>query len=295
MKRRNKLDTFFQKREKRLKVTKSGTNQLKVSTNNSSSSTPLSLSYSSGKQKGGVVVQGQTVIVKSNFSMAGRLRKDGTRATKKEVGSHAAASLSYMNSHGADDIKEQDMSNIYDEDGKRLTEEEFKALKQSMENDGEIAGMRRIVIDPGHQDYITREEMINIVKDSIHEFQVKTGKDFDYKIAVHTDKVELGGNIHAHVLATGTNQQINMTREQLKDFKQIVGEKTEQLLQSKELEKERSIDKVIEQDKDKNLTLNQQIDKELDGKLDDKFREQELDRAIRQVYEQPQNNQGLTL
>jgi len=281
---------FKDKHEKKLKIAKLGKQDMKVfSTSNQSSSNPSFHSSGGGGGKGGFVVQGQTIVVKTNYEVAGKMKRDGSRATRKDVGSHASASLSYMNNHGSEDILDNNLSNIYNEEGERLTKEEFKELKQAMESGEKFQAMRRVMIDPGQEDNLTREEMNRIVRESMNDFMRKTDKEFDFKFAIHTDKIELGGNMHSHVLITGSARDININREQLQTLKQTISEKTNEVLQEKNLEKS------LEKELDKSLTLNQQIDKQLDGKLDDKFREEELDRAIKQVYEQPQHNQGLSL
>lgn len=250
-----KFNKFFNNKDEqniRLKLSKASKSELKVSKSSSKDNSP-SLKIKGKKSggfasKGGSVVRGQTVIVKSNYQMAGRQQKDGTRATKAQVGSHASASLEYMNNHGAEDIKDQDLSNIYDENGDRLSQKEFKELKNEWNENKEFLGMRRTVIDPGQQDYISREKMVDLVKGSMEDFMQKTDKSFDYKIAIHTDKIETGGNIHAHVITTGTNRDINMTRGQLKDFKEIVAKKTEQTLLQKDLSLDKSINKKLDKE-----------------------------------------------
>ena len=280
---------------KRLKVAKNSRDTMKIATQKSDKRREKFSpnSSSSGGQKGGVVYAGQTIVVKSNYAVAGRRYKDGI-ASRKAVGSHAAASLQYMDNHGSKDIEDAQLSSIYDENGERLTKEELKDLLNSLKNDEENQAMRRTMIDVGQND-LTREELSKIVRESISEFKELTGNSFDFKYAIHTNTEQ----IHAHVLSTGDAKDIMINREQLQDLKLIIADKTEQVIKERELsidkELEKMIDKTFEQDKDKSLTLEQQIDKELDGKLDNKFREDELDKAIKQAYEQPQHNQGLSL
>ncbi|MCK9372433.1 MAG: hypothetical protein M0P91_04490 [Sulfuricurvum sp.] len=264
-----------------------------------------------GGGKGGVVVKGQTVIVKSNFSMAGRKGKDGNRATKASVGKHASASINYMDNHGAEDIKDESLSNVYNEDGERLSKEELYELRKEMDNNEDFSALRRIVIDPGQQDNISREEMVQMVIKTVDEYKEKTGADFKYKIAIHTDKVETGGNIHAHVVAYGSSRSINMTKDQMKDFKQIAGRQVKETLDNKQrhdLNKNlntkinKEIAKTKESTHEKGLTLNQQIDKLMDGKLDDKHNEikstssekDDISKAIEAVQSR-KSNDGLSL
>jgi hypothetical protein len=192
--------------------------------------------------KGGVVVQNRSVIVKSNFEMAGRLNKQGKRNSAKTLGSHASASLNYMENHGVRDLeRDEALSNIYDPNGERLSKEEYAELKNDL-NDG-VSAFRRTVIDVGHNE-LDREALNRLVRESVQEFQEKSGKQFEYTFAIHTDTE----HIHAHVLSFGESHEINMTKEHLQLFKEVVGTKTDELLEEHKLEN------------DRDLSLNQQID-----------------------------------
>jgi hypothetical protein len=207
---------------------------------------------STSTSKGGIVVNKQSVIVKSNFEMAGRLNKSGKRNSAKTLGSHASASLNYMENHGARDLEQNDeLSNIYDENGERLSKEEFNELKKEL-NEG-IGAFRRTVIDVGHNE-LDRDDLNRLVRESLQDFQEQSGKQFNYAYAIHTDT----DNIHAHILSYGESHQINMTKEHLQLFKQTVGEKTNELLQEHKLEN------------DRDLSLLQRFDKSIDGILDNK-------------------------
>lgn len=202
--------------------------------------------------KGGIVVNKQTVIVKSNFEMAGRLNKQGKRNNAKTLGSHASASLTYMENHGAKDlVNNPSLSNIYDEDGERMSKDEYEKLKQDL-NAG-VDAFRRTVIDVGQSD-LDRDDMNRLVRESLQEFQEKSGKKFEYVYAIHTNTDQ----IHTHVLSHGKSHEINMTKEHLQLFKQTVGEKTNELLQEQKLENDRdqSFEKQMNQSNDKeNQTL----------------------------------------
>ena len=203
--------------------------------------------------KGGVVVNKQSIIVKTNFEMSGRLNKSGKRPTSKEVGSHASASLNYMDNHGNQDLEnDSSLSNTYHENGERMTKEEFKELDKDLKEDTQA--FRRIIIDTGQKEF-NREDLNKLVRESMQDFKEQNGKDFEYKFAIHTDTEQ----IHAHITAFGSNADINFTKEHLQSFKEIVGEKSEEIL----------LDKQLEQDRE--LTLNQLIDKQMDGVLDNKF------------------------
>lgn len=194
--------------------------------------------------KRGVVVNGQTVIIKSNFEISGKRRPDGTRPSKKDIGVHASASLNYMNNHGNDDIKDDvHLSNIYDESGERISRDEFNEMRKNLEENG-LQASRRTMISI-NQD-VTREELIQITKESLDTFKDLTDKNFDYKFAIHTDHERP----HVHVFMSSDNgRDILINKEQMQLFKEIVADKTETLLQSKEL------DKSIEQIKESKIEL----------------------------------------
>jgi hypothetical protein len=207
-------------------------------------------SASATNSKGGVVVKNQTVIVKSNFEIAGKLNKSGKRPNSKAVGSHASASLSYIDNHGAKDLEhEEGLTNTYDQNGERMSKEDFEALKKEL--DEGISAFRRTVIDVG-QDELGRDDLNRLVRESMQDFKEQSGKEFEYVYAIHTDTE----HIHAHILSVGDSHEINMTKEHLQLFKELVADKTEELLNDRSLEH------------DRDLTLTQKIDKEIDGVLD---------------------------
>ena len=232
------------------------TNTSKTSSSSSHSGGVVSFyggTSSKSVSKGGVVINNQSVIVKTNFEMAGRLNKSGKRPTSKEVGSHASASLNYIDNHGSKDLEnDSSLSNTYHENGERMTKEEFKELDKDLKEDTQA--FRRIIIDTGQKEF-NREDLNKLVRESIQDFKEQNGKDFEFKFAIHTDTEQ----IHAHITAFGNNADINFTKEHLQSFKEIVGEKSQEIL----------LDKQLEQDRD--LTLNQLIDKQMDGVLDNKF------------------------
>lgn len=212
-----------------------------------------STSQNNYTSKGGVVVKNQSVVVKTNFEMSGRLNKNGKRPNSKEVGSHASASMNYIDNHGANDLESSEtLSNTYHENGDRMTKEEFKELQSDLKSDTQA--FRRIIIDVNQKDF-TREDLNKLVRESMQQFKEDTRKDFEFKFALHFDTDQP----HAHITAFGSNADINFTKEHLQNFKEIIGEKTEEITLEKELEH------------DRDLSLNQQIDKALDGVLDNKF------------------------
>lgn len=205
---------------------------------------------SSLHSKRGVVLRGKTIIVKSNFQMAGRLNQQGNRLNAKTIGSHASASLTYMDNHGAKDLEyEEGLANTYDKNGERMSTDDLDALNKEL-NEG-VNAFRRMIIDIGSGE-LERGDLDQIVRETMQNFQEKSGKDFEYVYAIHTDT----DHTHAHVLSYGDSHEINMTKEHLQLFKELVADKTEELLNDRSLEH------------DRDLTLIQQLDKEIDGVLD---------------------------
>lgn len=221
------------------------------SNNHNNSQSSSWRNQTSNTSKGGMVVKNQTIVLKTNFEMAGRLNKQGKRPNAKAIGSHASASLSYMDNHGAKDLeKDENLSNTYNDNGDRISKEELDAIKKELE-DG-ISAFRRTIIDVG-QSELDRDDLNRLVRESMQELKEQTGKSIDYVYAVHTDT----DHIHAHIINYGSTSDVNLTKEHLVLFKEIVADKTEELLNEKTLEK------------DRDLTLHQQIDKQIDGVLDD--------------------------
>ena len=186
--------------------------------------------------------KGINVVVKSNYTMAGRL-KNGKRISTKAVKSLSNASLDYISNHGNRDIENsEELSSLYDNNGERLSKEKFNELKKEIYKDSEITAMRRIVISPKEE--LSREDMKNLTVEIMRDFEEQTGKNLNYHFAVHTDTE----HIHSHVVITGTNRDINFTKEQLQMFREISEEKTLQYTkeQTKELEKNLNIKRIQE-------------------------------------------------
>ena len=168
-------------------------------------------------KKGGIVVNKQSIVLKTNFEMSGRMNKKGLRPTSKQVGTHATASLSYMDNHGSKDLeKEVELSNIYDKNGDLISKENLEQIKKDLDNG--IQGFRRTMIDVGQRDF-SRDDLNKLVRESMQKLMEKTGKNFEYNFAIHTNTE----HIHAHILSYGKNSDINLTKEQLQIFKEIIG------------------------------------------------------------------------
>jgi hypothetical protein len=219
------------------------------SSSNSSKSYSLKNDFS---HKKGVVVNKQSVVLKTNFEMSGRMNKKGLRPNSKHVGSHASASIAYMDNHGSKDLeKNEELSNIYNKDGDLVLKEELEKIKKDLNNG--IQGFRRSMIDIGQKNF-NRDDLNKLVRESMQNLQEQIGKNFEYNYAIHTNTE----HIHAHVLSYGKNSDINLTKEQLQMFKQIVGDKTNEILLEKELD--------IKRNKDLDLKNEKEIVKNLENK-----------------------------
>ncbi|MGD9625318.1 MAG: hypothetical protein AB7U51_11735 [Arcobacter sp.] len=204
--------------------------------------------------KKGVIVNKQSIVLKTNFEMSGKMNKKGLRPTSKQVGSHASASLNYMDNHGSKDLeKNEELSNIYDKNGDLISKEELEQIKKDL-NLG-VQAFRRTMVDVGQKDF-SRDDLNKLVRESMQNLMEKTGKNFEYNFAIHTNT----DHIHAHILSYGKNSDINLTKEQLQIFKEIIGSKTNEILLDMQNEIKR--DEVLE------LKNEKEIVKNLDNKND---------------------------
>jgi hypothetical protein len=204
--------------------------------------------------KKGFVVNKQSIVLKTNFEMSGKMNKKGLRPTSKQVGTHASSSLNYMDNHGSKDLKKnEELSNIYDKNGDLIPKEELEQIKKNLDNG--VQGFRRTMIDVGQKDF-SRDDLNKLVRESMQKLMEKTGKSFEYNFTIHTNTE----HIHAHIVSYGKNSNINLTKEQLQIFKEIIGSKTNDILLEKELELKR--DEVLE------LKNEKEIEKNLENKND---------------------------
>ncbi len=179
--------------------------------------------------------QSISVVVKSNYTMAGRFQ-NGRRVSTKAVKSLSTASIDYISNHGNLDLENrEELSSLYNSDGERLSKEELKELKKEIYQDKELTAMRRIVISP--KEDISREDMKDLTREIMKSFEEQTDKNLNYHFAIHTDTE----HIHSHVVITGTNRDINFTKEQLQTFREISQEKTLEITKEKEVELEKDL------------------------------------------------------
>ena len=176
------------------------------------------------------------------------MNKKGLRPTSKQIGTHASSSLNYMNNHGSKDLeKNEEISNIYDKNGDLIPKDELEQIKRNLNNG--IQSFRRTMVDVGQKDF-SRDDLNKLVRESMQELIEKTGKSFEYNFAIHTNT----DHIHAHVLSYGKNSDINLTKEQLQIFKEIIGSKTEEILL--DMQKELKRDEVLELKNEKEIVEN---------------------------------------
>jgi hypothetical protein len=256
--------------ERVTKLTLSKSKSNSISSSKSQSKTQSAPSKRGGN-KGGKIVNGQTVVVKYEYSIAGRMNK-GVRHSATDIGASSGRLLNYMNHHGSEDLEKKDekeniknLTNIYNEDGSRMTEDEHKKLIKEFNSEKGVKANGAVIIDNGSS--MTREEMSRQVRDVMQKFKEETGKDFEYKYAIHTDKIEQGGNIHAHILLTSDNgKDVQMTKEQLGKFKDITANSAQEIMN------ERSFLEKIH---------HARIDKQLE-KIRDEKREEKVDKTEEQ-------------
>jgi len=233
IKRIKELEEPKEARFEKLQAVFNRTEEKKISVRSHKESLQVGLSgMRTSSEKGGVVVEGMSIFLKRNYEIAGKMNANGKRSSKKSIGSHASASLNYMNNHGNDDIKnDNELSNIYDESGERMSREEFEDFRKELHENGLNASSRN-VISTGQ--ILSRDEYVGLIKDSMDTFKDLTDKDFGYKFAIHTDH-EIP---HAHVfLYSEDGRDVMMNKEQMHLLKEIVGDKTESLLIEKEITK----------------------------------------------------------
>lgn len=205
----------------------------------------------SSQSKNGFIVNNQTIMIKTNYEMSGKFNKQGIRPTQKQVGSHAAASLDYIDNHGSKDLEEDiELSNTYDKYGDLISKEDFKEIKNDIK---EVDSFRRTIVSLGQND-LDRNDLNKIIRESMQNFKSDTFKDFSYVYSIHTDT----DNLHAHVLSYGSKSDINLTKSNLQNLKQEFADKTEEIL----------LEKVIEQKLDKEITHTKDIEQTKDNSIE---------------------------
>lgn len=195
-------------------------------------------------------VNNANVVVKTNYSYAGKQR-DGSFKSKKDIANAVAANQSYTSRESAQDKeqpKDENLSNLYDLNGNRLSKEELANKEQELKENG-ISAMRKGIISPDPKLGLSTEDIKDIAAKTIKEFQYQTGKEFNGTIAVHNDT----DTKHAHFGIHGNKQSIKWSKKELQKFKDIARTKTDELVKQKEAERElfKQEDKKQEIQKDK--------------------------------------------
>ena len=265
LKIKNSTNNYLKSNKSHAKSLKINSNTIEIGNSNFNSNNSIiknhscNISHFSGSRKiiglrndfthkKGVVVNKQSIVLKTNFEMSGRMNKKGLRPTSKQIGTHASSSLNYMNNHGSKDLeKNEEISNIYDKNGDLIPKDELEQIKRNLNNG--IQSFRRTMVDVGQKDF-SRDDLNKLVRESMQELIEKTGKSFEYNFAIHTNT----DHIHAHVLSYGKNSDINLTKEQLQIFKEIIGSKTEEILL--DMQKELKRDEVLELKNEKEIVEN---------------------------------------
>lgn len=199
-----------------------------------------SFGYGTTSYRGGFFTRVNTannanVVVKTNYSYAGKQR-DGSFKSKKDIAGAVAASQSYAGREAAQDKeqqKDETLSNLYDLNGNRLSKEELAGKQQELKENG-ISAMRRGIISPDPKLGLSGEDVKDIAARTIKEFQYQTGKEFGGTIAVHGDT----DTKHAHFGIHGDKKSIKWSKKELQKFKDIARTKTDELVKQKEAERE---------------------------------------------------------
>lgn len=215
-------------------------------------------SYHSSRPQRAAIANGTSVVVKTNYTFAGHSKnKAGKRLSGAEVISKAQANVNYITRDSASqDINDENLSMLYNSNGKMLDNDEYATFKSDLK-EMDIAGFRRIVISP--EDNFTREEMKDLVTESLRDYARETGKEADSVFSIHTNTE----HIHAHVLIVSEHyNDLKWSQNDLGHFKEIVSENTRIIIDEREL----MVDKTIEQELEKVSASEQEITKEKEQK-----------------------------
>lgn len=209
--------------------------------------------------RGGIKINGKQFIVKSmGFQTAGsKDKKSGKVFTKKDIGKSASNIVQYMNrADSVTDIdKDENQSLIYDS-SHQLSTDELKEYQKELR--AGVEGQHHFIISTGQD--LSRDETIEMVRETMARFQEETGKNLDYVFAYHTDKSddltqkkepteataetknedktkkdeeEKDIKNHVHVLTTGSKSDVKFTNEQLQMLKIIAAQETSKILESR--------------------------------------------------------------
>jgi hypothetical protein len=208
----------------------------------------LSYSYTSFKNN----ISG--VIIKTNF------KQSSSGTNRQAIGKSAVANIKYISREKANEHEEQRneaLSHLYNKEARKLSADEEKDLISNLETKG-TTSFRRIMISPERD--TTAEEMAQITKRTLAEFEEKTGKKYDAVFAIHTNTE----HTHAHILITSNKYNyLRLSKQELRLLRQTAIVKTNEI--HKEWHRERAFIKTIEQELEKFIAKFRQNNKELEN------------------------------
>jgi hypothetical protein len=194
------------------------------------------------------------VIIKTNF------KQSSSGFNRQAIGKSAVANIKYISRQKANEHEEQRdeaISHLYDKEARKLSIEEEKELISNLETKG-TTSFRRIMISPEKD--TTVEEMAQITKRTLAEFEEKTGKKYDAVFAIHTNTE----HTHAHILITSNKYNyLRLSKQELRLLRQTAITKTNEI--HKERQRERSFVKTIQEELEKFTAKIRQDNKELEN------------------------------
>jgi Relaxase/Mobilisation nuclease domain len=194
------------------------------------------------------------VIIKTNF------KQSSSGTNRQAIGKSAVANIKYISREKANEQKQErdnlseNLSNLHDKDARKLSVDEEKELINSLETKG-TTSFRRIMISPEKD--TTAQEMAQITKRTLAEFEEKTGKKYDAVFAIHTNTE----HTHAHILITSNKyNSLRLSKQELKLFRQTAIQKSNELY--KQRQSERIFIKAIEEQlgKDSSKATNREVE-----------------------------------
>jgi hypothetical protein len=194
------------------------------------------------------------VIIKTNF------KQSSSGTNRQAIGKSAVANIKYISREKANeheiDINEE-LSHLYDKEARRLSVDEEKELIELLETKG-TTSFRRITISPEKD--TTAQEMAQITKRTLAEFEEKTGKKYEAVFAIHTNTE----HTHAHILITSNKYNyLRLSKQELRLLRQTAIQKTNEI--HKERQMEQSFVKAIEKELEKFTAKFRQNNKELEN------------------------------
>jgi hypothetical protein len=194
------------------------------------------------------------VIIKTNF------KQSSSGTNRQAIGKSAVANIKYISRQKANEHEEQRdeaLSHLYDKEARKLSADEEKELISNLENKG-TTSFRRIMISPQKQ--TSAQEMAQIAKRTLAEFEEKTGKKYDAVFAIHTNTE----HTHAHILITSNKYNyLRLSKQELRLLRQTAIVKTNEI--HKEQQAERSFVKTIQEELEKFTSKFRQDNKELEN------------------------------